>query len=213
MNKQKITYLGTFFLFLSLVFVSCKNDKEEKYHNITDKIEAKSKNFKGVSISSEQLLEGKNLIEITEGSHTFLIPHSNIKSFPCTECHSKPLKDMQNSDIGKKAHWNIELQHASAEIMNCTTCHTDNNMDELHSLTGKNISFNNSYKLCAQCHQTQFEDWKGGAHGKKIAGWAPPRASKTCVNCHNPHNPSFKSKWPVRYNTKTAVDRNNKLGH
>jgi len=33
------------------------------------------------------------MIEITEGKHTFLIPDrkGKIKSYACTECHSKPL--------------------------------------------------------------------------------------------------------------------------
>lgn len=80
-------------------------------------------------------------------------------------------------------------------------------MDELVTLTGNQLDFNNSYKLCSQCHSPQFEDWKGGAHGKKVAGWAPPRASMTCVNCHNPHDPGFKTKWPARFNTKKAEQR------
>jgi nitrate/TMAO reductase-like tetraheme cytochrome c subunit len=216
MNSYKITFLGTALLLLSLTCVSCKNNKEEQYHSITDKIEAKSKDYQGVSVSSDGLLEGENLIEISEDGHTFLIPErkSQMKSYACTECHTKPLTDMQkNSEIGKKAHWDIKLIHANEDIMNCITCHSGSSMDNLHSLTGKSIDFNASYKLCVQCHANQFEDWKGGAHGKKVAGWAPPRASMTCVNCHNPHNPKFKSKWPERYNTQTIKDRKETLGH
>ena len=69
------------------------------------------------------------------------------------------------------------------------------------------IDFNFSHKLCSQCHQQEFKDWKGGAHGKQLGGWAPPRVSNTCVNCHNPHNPYFEKRWPVRFNTQKVKER------
>ncbi|MDC1162436.1 cytochrome c3 family protein [Tenacibaculum sp.] len=187
---------------------SCKHDKEHEYHSITDKIEAKSKGYKGTSISSEKYIEDIKTIEISEDGLTFLIPDRKgaIKSYACTECHAKPLKEMRNGEI-KKAHWNIKLNHADQKTMNCTTCHNGSNMDDLKSLTGHTIDFNKSYNLCKQCHQKQYKDWTGGAHGKRIGGWAPPRVSMTCTNCHNPHSPSFKTKWPARFNTQKVIER------
>jgi len=206
-NKNLIYYI---LILLITVLSSCK---EEEYHSVTDKIEAESKTYHG-KLTSDQLLAGTELIKITEGEHTFLIPErkGQIKSFACIECHSKPVIQMKNLD-GQKAHWDIKLNHASAEIMNCATCHNGEHMNNLNSLTGQNIDFNLSYKVCAQCHSIQFEDWKGGAHGKKVAGWAPPRASMTCVNCHNPHNPGFETRWPVQFNTQKAIDRKEDLDH
>lgn len=29
----------------------------------------------------------------------------------------------------------------------------------------------------------------------------------TCVNCHNPHNPSFETRWPVQFNTQKVIER------
>ncbi len=130
----------------------------------------------------------------------------------CIECHSKPLAQMKGLD-GEKAHWDIKLNHANSETMNCATCHNGNDMNNLNTLTGKNIDFNLSYNVCAQCHSSQFADWKGGAHGKKVAGWAPPRASMTCVNCHNPHNPSFETRWPSVFNTEKVKQRKEGLEH
>ncbi|TPN85231.1 cytochrome c3 family protein [Aquimarina algicola] len=204
-------------IFISLLFcvcISCKKNNAE-YHSITDKIHDKSKNYHETSISSEAYLQELELIKITEGEHTFLIPErkKQIKSFACTECHSKPLSEMQGSSDSKKAHWDIKLMHADTGVMNCTTCHNGNDMDHLTTITGNKVDFNNSYTLCAQCHTSQFEDWKGGAHGKKVEGWAPPRASMTCVNCHNPHNPSFKTRWPSRFNTQKVKERNEELVH
>jgi len=207
-NKYKyILLLGCILILISLLF-SCKSHHEDEYHNIVDKIEAKSTLYNGTSISSEAYIE-PNTIEITEGEHTFLIPErkSQITSYACTECHAKPLGELQDSTKYKKAHWNIKLKHANAHTMNCLTCHNSADMDNLKSLTGEAIDFNRSYNLCSQCHTQQFKDWKGGAHGKRIGGWAPPRASLTCVNCHNPHQPQIKSKWPVRYNTQKEIER------
>ena len=187
---------------------SCKHDKEHEYHSVTDKIEAESKSYKGIKTSSETFIDGMNLLEVTENGITFLIPNrkDEIKSFKCTECHTKPLAKMQSKDI-KKAHWNIKLDHADVNTMNCITCHNGNNMDNLKSITGHDIDFNKSYKLCSQCHQKQYKDWTGGAHGKRLESWATPRASMTCVNCHNPHSPSFETKWPARFNTQKVKER------
>jgi len=188
-----------------IAFSSCKND--DGYHAVTDKIEAEQKPYHGNS-SSEELLVGTDLITVKEGEFTFLIPErkEQIKSYACIECHSKPLEQMKSPEI-TKAHWDIKLNHANSDAMNCATCHNPDNMNNLNSLTGKDIDFNRSYKLCSQCHSGQFEDWKGGAHGKKVAGWAPPRASMTCVNCHTPHSPGFELRWPVQFNTQKVIER------
>ncbi len=190
-----------------LLFSSCKHHEEE-YHTITDKIEAESRNYHGTSISSEAHIGDIKMIEVTENGETFLIPErkSEIKSYACSECHSKPLSEMQSGDL-KKAHWNIKMDHADDLTMNCITCHNGSDMDQLRSLTMKTIDFDQSYQLCSQCHTKQYTDWVGGAHGKRIGGWAPPRASMTCVNCHDPHKPHFESRWPVRYNTQKVNER------
>ncbi|GGW46190.1 cytochrome c3 family protein [Arenibacter certesii] len=209
MKNKNLTYYAL--LFLIIVLSSCKNEGE--YHSVSDRIKAEEKPYHG-TLTSEELLAGRDLIKITEGEHTFLIPErkSQIKSFACIECHSKPLSQMKGTDKAK-AHWDITINHANIETMDCATCHNGEDMNNLTSLTGRNIDFNLSYKLCAQCHTNQFEDWKGGAHGKKISGWTPPRASMTCVECHNPHDPGFEQRWPAQFNTQKAIERNEGLDH
>ena len=207
-NKIKLFLLSNFALMFLLM--SCKNnDKESEYHSIIDKIEANSKNYHSTTISSKKYLEDIETIEFTDKEHSFLTTErkSKIKSFSCTECHTKSLDKLKNNKKAKKAHWDIKLAHADKKTMNCATCHSGNDMDNLKSLTNKKIDFNRSYNLCSQCHSKEFDDWKGGAHGKRVGGWAPPRVIKNCVDCHNPHKPSFETRFPSWYNTKTAKER------
>lgn len=209
MNKYILLSKWSGLVFCLMMISSCGHNENE-YHSVNDRIDAESKDYNGTSITSDAYIDHIKTMGITEGDHTFLIPErkSQIQSYACTECHTKPLSEMQkNNESYKKAHWNISLNHANANTMNCITCHDGKNMDNLQSLTGNQIDFNNSYTLCSQCHTKQFDDWKGGAHGKRIGGWAPPRASLTCVNCHNPHKPHIESKWPARFNTQVEKER------
>lgn len=195
-------------ILISLTILSCKND-EHDYHNINDKIQAGSIHYKGVSVTSEVFNDTIKTIKISEGGKEFFITDrkSRLTSYNCSECHNIALKDIKSETVGKKAHWDIKLIHANEETMNCNTCHAENDMNSLHSLTNKSFDINLSYKLCSQCHQKEFKDWTGGAHGKQVGGWAPPRLSKTCVDCHNPHKPSFEKRWPTQFNTQKVKER------
>lgn len=207
MNRLPKIYMLFCMLLVLTHTLSCKH-KEDEYHSIIDKIEEKGSHYQGTTISSEEFIGDLETIEITEGGQSFIIPErkNQIKLFACSECHTGPLSEMKTDDF-KKAHWNVKLVHANENTMNCATCHNGNDMDNLHSLTNKKIDFNNSYNLCSQCHTKQFEDWKGGAHGKNIGGWSEPRAAMTCVNCHNPHKPQIESRWPSRFNTQKVKER------
>ncbi|MFS4418069.1 multiheme c-type cytochrome [Maribacter sp. 2307ULW6-5] len=212
MNSMKNNrHIHKLLLFLALVPMACKDGDE--YHSLTEKMDALETPYHG-KLSSEELLAGTELISIKEGEHTFLIPErkGQIKSYACIECHTKPVSQMKGDGV-QKAHWDIKMAHASKEIMDCATCHNPEDMNHIQTLTGRPVDFNLSHKVCLQCHDTQYEDWKGGAHGKKVAGWAPPRASMTCVNCHNPHDPGFEKKLPVIFNTKKAAQRQEGLDH
>lgn len=201
----KKQYLLLIFLSFTLIF-SCK-EKHDEYHSVMDKIEAKSIQKNRDTITNN--LDYSNLTEVTDANPHFFIKKrkGQIASYACSECHSKPLKDMQSANGLKKAHWDIELKHANFDVMNCVSCHDDNNLDNLKNNTGKLVDFDKSYQLCMQCHNKEVADWKGGAHGKNISGWESKRVSKLCVECHNPHNPGFASKWPERYNTQMAEER------
>lgn len=129
-----------------------------------------------------------------------------LNSYPCSSCHIKPLAELEaeSAATGQKAHWDISLKHAGEEVMGCATCHNSSeNVDQLRSLNGAGVSFEAGYQVCSQCHATQFKDWLGGAHGKQVGGWAPPRVMAGCADCHSPHSPQ----WDVRFPAYPMAER------
>ncbi len=133
-----------------------------------------------------------------------LTRQEDLTAFPCSRCHGEPLGELtrQSTAQGRLQHWDITLNHAGESTMTCATCHNvgenaGENVDALRTLTGQQVDFDASYLVCAQCHATQFEDWLGGAHGKQVGAWAPPRVMQGCADCHNPHAPQWDSRWPA----------------
>lgn len=154
-------------------------------------------------LSSETHLAGVKRVPARrfEGVPAFDVAQrtEHIRRFPCRECHTAPLERLrarQRKD--RKAHWEIELRHATSQTMTCATCHPGGTMDALRTLTGQPVAFDHAWDLCAQCHAGQVRDWAGGAHGKRLGGWAPPRVVLSCPACHDPHQPRLEKRWPSR---------------
>jgi hypothetical protein len=122
---------------------------------------------------------------------------SGMEEFPCSQCHTESLARMGNSDE-EDAHWEQVVEHAPSDVMDCLTCHSPGDMDSLKTIGGTLISMDRSYEICSQCHSTEAGDWAGGAHGKRLGGWAPPRVVETCAACHDPHAPAWQTRWPAR---------------
>lgn len=116
--------------------------------------------------------------------------------FPCSECHAyqetnpnrRELVDMHD-DISAM------FDHDSANRW-CLDCHNADNRDFLHLASGKLLTFEESYKLCGQCHGDKLRDWKVGVHGKRTGEWNGTKQYLLCVNCHNPHSPKFRKLAP-----------------
>jgi len=190
---------------LLLLLGACSNPGHHKDSLIT-KLEADGTTAVRYEISAEQYTADIKKVPFinTTNDTLFFIPErtGRIESFPCNKCHNVPLTKMVSDDpTGKKAHWQIRLEHADHKIMDCATCHNSDNLEYLQAQNHRSISFNNSYDVCRQCHSTQYNDWLGGAHGKNISVWLPPRLAKNCVDCHNPHSPGLEKRWPARLNT------------
>ena len=119
---------------------------------------------------------------------------AQMTRFPCARCHDKPIAQLKQAKPA--AHWEIKLQHAPGVIVECKTCHSEAHTQSLKLLNGKEVDFDSSYELCAQCHSRQAADWRGGAHGKRVSGWGEERVVRSCTGCHNPHQPRLAPRFP-----------------
>ncbi len=115
--------------------------------------------------------------------------------FPCSQCHletdevdrTRRVIDIHNDGI---------FEHDAANRW-CLDCHDAQKRDFLHLADGRLIPFEESYRLCGQCHGPQLRDWKAGDHGKRTGSWSGAKQYMLCANCHNPHSPHFKPLQPL----------------
>ncbi|MDD5284710.1 MAG: cytochrome c3 family protein [Desulfuromonadaceae bacterium] len=115
--------------------------------------------------------------------------------FPCSQCHSY-IKPNPQRRVLTEYHTDIVLHHAEGQRW-CTDCHNLINRDKLRLVSGELIAFDESYRLCGQCHGDKFRDWKVGVHGKRTGYWNGDKQYLLCVHCHNPHDPKFKALKPL----------------
>jgi len=115
--------------------------------------------------------------------------------FPCSECHKDMKPNPKRRDLTEE-HTNIVLNHAQGQRW-CLDCHDLTNRDKLHLISGEKIGFDESYRLCGQCHGDKYRDWKVGVHGKRTGEWNGRKQYLLCAHCHNPHSPRFKPLKPL----------------
>ncbi len=193
-------FLNMTILFWILAF--CQGCKQKTAEST---VTAPSKTLEFDSLELNQLkTEKRVLVKGFESNHRneFFASEreSEITQFPCSSCHDSVLKKSYGIDTEKRSmHVDINLKHAKNSVMHCDTCHNFNDMDTLTLINKKPVSINEGYRMCAQCHFQQANDWAGGAHGKRLAGWQGKRVIMNCTECHNPHAPAIKSRWPMRY--------------
>ncbi len=113
----------------------------------------------------------------------------------CRQCHDgQNILDYPET----QSHWDIQLKHDSDMV--CADCH-DRRLPDLFQGRPEPLTLTEIPLLCGGCHSTQFKDWKGGSHGKRLSGWAQPRVIETCTQCHNPHRPHFQAEATVAHPT------------
>lgn len=113
--------------------------------------------------------------------------------FPCSECHAEMTPNPKRRQL-EEEHTDIVLNHSQGRW--CLDCHDLTNRDKLHLISGEKIGFNESYRLCGQCHGDKYRDWKVGVHGKRTGDWNGKKEYLLCAHCHNPHDPGFKPLAP-----------------
>ena len=195
-------------LLLIFTFTGCHdlgNDHTtHQYHSLLERLDKENIHTDSTFFSKKPDMEGLDFVEVRGPIDTppfyTLDRVGKLTRYPCVSCHTQSLSQMKSglTQDQQKAHWDIAMSHASSDVMHCTTCHNKDNIEDLITLSGRTVGLNHSYKVCAQCHSNQYKDWVGGAHGKRVGGWTPPRVVQNCVNCHDPHQPAWKKRWPAR---------------
>jgi hypothetical protein len=116
--------------------------------------------------------------------------------FPCSDCHDPEIPVNTRRRKLSMAHQEIELKH-DEEHRWCLDCHDANDRDQLHLASGEKVPFEESYRLCGQCHGDKLRDWKVGVHGRRTGRWDGEKQYLLCVHCHNSHAPAFAPLKPM----------------
>lgn len=133
--------------------------------------------------------------EPAQGTFEVQLRTPMLKQFPCASCHEGPvLKAERAEDV----HQNIRPVHPAETGAACTNCHVSTNVARLVLANGETATLDQAYRLCAQCHFSQADAWAGGGHGKRVVAWQGRRVVMNCTGCHNPHQPAFEQRIPLR---------------
>lgn len=126
--------------------------------------------------------------------------------FPCSDCHDPEIPVNTERRTLELAHQEITLRH-DEEHRWCLDCHDAQDRDRLHLASGERIPFEESYRLCGQCHGDKFRDWRAGVHGRRTGSWSGAKEYLLCVHCHNAHAPAFQPLPPLPPPTPPAQIR------
>lgn len=107
-------------------------------------------------------------------------------TYPELPLNNEPRSLIMHTDLVPDA---TNLQHGGGAIW-CLDCHNRDERDKLVDNFDNAISFNQPQKVCGSCHGSEYQDWRGGIHGKRIGEWATDGKKRwfTCTECHNPHD-------------------------
>lgn len=130
-----------------------------------------------------------------EGTYRVREPLAYEDYFPCSDCHGEMEVNRERREL-EEMHDDIVLDHGPKERW-CFDCHNPDDRDSLRLANGTLISFEESYRLCGQCHGTIFRDWRQGIHGRRDGYWNGAKSYLLCANCHNPHAPRFQPIKPL----------------
>ncbi len=123
----------------------------------------------------------------------------SLEMYPCHECHAGPADYNSHKRELTKEHTDFvshPTQRKEDPAYGCQSCHQEKRYDRLRLATGEEITFNEAYRLCGQCHGTQLEDWKKNIHGRRTGFWNGAGKIDSCTSCHPAHSPQFKPLKP-----------------
>jgi len=117
----------------------------------------------------------------------------------CSICHAtRPANEANRrpADLDE-FHQNLAFAHGK---VSCLSCHNPKDYDTLRLADGRSVEYAEVMTLCGQCHGPQTRDYEHGAHGGMNGYWdlsRGPRTRNNCVDCHDPHAPSFPAMMPT----------------
>lgn len=117
-------------------------------------------------------------------------------AFPCSACHPGP-----GDPTPRRLEYHQEIQERFVHPKrqhSCLDCHDLARRDLLRLQSGQPVPFEESYRVCGQCHYARYRDWRRGIHGKRIGRWDGEKTYLLCVQCHDPHAPRLKPFKPER---------------
>jgi len=113
--------------------------------------------------------------------------------YPCVMCHDLQKVNLKvrqlKASVPPDGPPHAAVQKHGDGQMWCLDCHKPKPRDQLRTLNGQDVDFDDSSRLCAQCHSARHRDWAFGGHGKRVEGWTGERQIYACVHCHDPHDP------------------------
>ena len=144
-----------------------------------------------------QIFNVNPLEGLEDGGKEIHVPRPPIDPayWPCSQCHAPEDANPERREMVEE-HTNIKLHH-DEENRWCLDCHDRDNRDRLHLANGTLITFEESYRLCGQCHGEIYRDWRAGIHGRRTGYWNGPKRYLLCVHCHWPHAPRFEPLQPL----------------
>lgn len=147
----------------------------------------------GIMGSPEEPAQASRAADISVDDMVFETPPPPFRDpdiFPCSECHNEDQPPNRERRTLEDMHEEIELRH-DEEHRWCLDCHDAENRDRLRLANGTLIPFEESFRLCGQCHGSKFRDWRAGVHGRRTGEWDGERQYLLCVHCHYSHEPRF----------------------
>jgi hypothetical protein len=117
----------------------------------------------------------------------------------CATCHALLRSETLPSSTADLREFHRGLQFRHGDV-SCASCHVLGDQRSLHRADGTLIAMRDAMQLCRQCHGPQARDYDHGAHGGMTGHWdlsVGGRVRNNCVDCHDPHVPSFQPTRPV----------------
>lgn len=117
--------------------------------------------------------------------------------YRCNDCHRHILSPAE-TDRRLTQHTEIALAHGINT--RCFNCHNPENRNVFAGDGTETIPYDQPQRLCAKCHGPVYRDWLHGSHGRTNGYWNTslgPLIRRKCVECHDPHAPTFKPLPPA----------------